>query len=256
MNQRFIAKDTTCCLRLSFCSLCLGLPVGYGSDQASLSDSHALSLSLLAVRDGAPRLLHRFGSHFSHRLDGAKQFLENALLSDFLGRGATATTPSPPCPPPRQRPDAPPDPSRPHRLPQPLRSAILDCASRVCVFAVWEACDGRSDQWRNALYYEVRESKLSAVHCVNTVLRGPFFSEFDFAALASISIGRSADDDPSSGDFTRFGGATDESHNVSMGGDFVSVSTIYLMFLDLVICLCLMMFLIVFEFAKVVVVDF
>ncbi|KAK9140110.1 hypothetical protein Scep_009791 [Stephania cephalantha] len=34
------------------------------------------------------------------------------------------------------------------------------------------ASDGRSDQWRNALYHEVRESKLCAVHCVNTVLRG------------------------------------------------------------------------------------
>ncbi|KAK9121042.1 hypothetical protein Syun_018659 [Stephania yunnanensis] len=28
-------------------------------------------------------LLHRFDSHFSHRLDGAKQFLGNALLSHF-----------------------------------------------------------------------------------------------------------------------------------------------------------------------------
>ncbi|KAK9098423.1 hypothetical protein Syun_025468 [Stephania yunnanensis] len=34
------------------------------------------------------------------------------------------------------------------------------------------------------LYHEVHESKLCAVHCVNTVLQGPFFSEFDFAALA------------------------------------------------------------------------
>ncbi|KAK9106799.1 hypothetical protein Syun_022810 [Stephania yunnanensis] len=32
------------------------------------------------------------------------------------------------------------------------------------------------------LYYEVQELKLCAVHCVNTVLQGPFFSEFDFAA--------------------------------------------------------------------------
>ncbi|KAK9104527.1 hypothetical protein Scep_021371 [Stephania cephalantha] len=32
------------------------------------------------------------------------------------------------------------------------------------------------------MYYEVQESKLCAVHCVNTVLQGPFFSEFDFAA--------------------------------------------------------------------------
>ena len=35
------------------------------------------------------------------------------------------------------------------------------------------------------LYHEVQESKLCAVHCVNTVLQGPFFSEFDLAALAS-----------------------------------------------------------------------
>ncbi|KAE8690429.1 OTU domain-containing protein [Hibiscus syriacus] len=35
------------------------------------------------------------------------------------------------------------------------------------------------------LYHEVQESNLCAVHCVNTVLQGPFFSEFDLAALAS-----------------------------------------------------------------------
>ncbi|KAG6401062.1 hypothetical protein SASPL_137907 [Salvia splendens] len=35
------------------------------------------------------------------------------------------------------------------------------------------------------LYHEVQESKLCAVHSVNTVLQGPFFSEFDLAALAS-----------------------------------------------------------------------
>ena len=34
------------------------------------------------------------------------------------------------------------------------------------------------------LYHEVQEAKLCAVHCVNTVLQGPFFSEFDLAALA------------------------------------------------------------------------
>ncbi|KAI9109528.1 hypothetical protein K1719_019582 [Acacia pycnantha] len=34
-------------------------------------------------------------------------------------------------------------------------------------------------------YHEVQESKLCAMHCVNTVLQGPFFSEFDMAALAS-----------------------------------------------------------------------
>ncbi|KAK9168236.1 hypothetical protein Syun_000376 [Stephania yunnanensis] len=71
------------------------------------------------------------------------------------------------------------------------------------------------------LYHEVQESKLCAVHCVNTVLQGPFFSEFDFAALAS-DLDRTERQMmiQSSGDFARFGGAADESHNVSMGGDF------------------------------------
>lgn len=35
------------------------------------------------------------------------------------------------------------------------------------------------------LYHEVQESKLCAVHCVNTVLQGPFFSEFDLASIAA-----------------------------------------------------------------------
>lgn len=73
------------------------------------------------------------------------------------------------------------------------------------------------------LYHEVQEGKLCAVHCVNTVLQGPFFSEFDLAALASDldqkeqqmmlegGVG-------GGGDFIRFG--SNESHNVSMGGDF------------------------------------
>ncbi|KAK9106260.1 hypothetical protein Syun_022271 [Stephania yunnanensis] len=71
------------------------------------------------------------------------------------------------------------------------------------------------------LYYEVQELKLCAVHCVNMVLQGPFFSEFDFAALAS-DLDRTERQMmiQSSGDFARFGGAADESHNVSMGGDF------------------------------------
>ncbi|KAF4356977.1 hypothetical protein F8388_015953 [Cannabis sativa] len=70
------------------------------------------------------------------------------------------------------------------------------------------------------LYHEVQESKLCAVHCVNTVLQGPFFSEFDLAALASdldlkerqmMIQGAAA----SSGDFF-----SEESHNVSLDGDF------------------------------------
>ncbi|KAL5709252.1 hypothetical protein ACHQM5_019963 [Ranunculus cassubicifolius] len=77
------------------------------------------------------------------------------------------------------------------------------------------------------LYHEVQESKLCAVHCVNTVLQGPFFSEFDLAALASdldkkerqmMLEGGDRDDAAAAGDFYRF--ASEESHNVSMGGDF------------------------------------
>ncbi|KAE8692426.1 putative ataxin-3-like protein [Hibiscus syriacus] len=71
------------------------------------------------------------------------------------------------------------------------------------------------------LYHEVQESNLCAVHCVNTVLQGPFFSEFDLAALASdldvkerqmMFQGTAA---ASSGGFL-----SEESHNVSLGGDF------------------------------------
>ncbi|KAL5991587.1 hypothetical protein ACLOJK_012496 [Asimina triloba] len=71
------------------------------------------------------------------------------------------------------------------------------------------------------LYHEVQESKLCAVHCVNTVLQGPFFSELDFAALAS-------DLDCKERQMLLEGGAvgesvpfdSEESHNVSMDGDF------------------------------------
>ncbi|KAK9092954.1 hypothetical protein Syun_027865 [Stephania yunnanensis] len=105
------------------------------------------------------------------------------------------------------------------------------------------------------LYYEVQELKLCAVHCVNTVLQGPFFSEFDFAALAS-DLDRTERQmmTQSSGDFARFGGAADESHNVSMGGDFsIQVCDLFDV-LGFGYMLLLMMFLIAFEFAKVVVV--
>ncbi|KAL2934219.1 Ataxin-3-like protein [Bienertia sinuspersici] len=69
------------------------------------------------------------------------------------------------------------------------------------------------------LYHEVQESKLCAVHCVNTVLQGPFFSEFDLAALAS-DLDRKErlmmmENRFNAGDF-----GSDESHNVSLGGDF------------------------------------
>ncbi|KAL5742615.1 hypothetical protein ACOSP7_029347 [Xanthoceras sorbifolium] len=71
------------------------------------------------------------------------------------------------------------------------------------------------------LYHEVQESKLCAVHCVNTVLQGPFFSEFDLAALAS-DLDRKERQmmleggaPVSAGDFLAEG-----SHNVSLDGDF------------------------------------
>ncbi|KAL6138832.1 PREDICTED: ataxin-3 homolog [Fragaria vesca subsp. vesca] len=75
------------------------------------------------------------------------------------------------------------------------------------------------------LYHEVQESKLCAVHCVNTALQGPFFSEFDLAALASdldrkerqmmhLSVHAGAPP-AAAGDFL-----SEESHNVSLDGDF------------------------------------
>lgn len=68
------------------------------------------------------------------------------------------------------------------------------------------------------LYHEVQESKLCAVHCVNTVLQGPFFSEFDLAALAS-DLDRTEQQMILQAD-------TDESFNVSMDGDF-SIQVIF-----------------------------
>ena len=68
------------------------------------------------------------------------------------------------------------------------------------------------------LYHEVQESKLCAVHCVNTVLQGPFFSEFDLAALASDLDRRERQMMlQAGGDFLP---DPDESHNVSLDGDF------------------------------------
>ncbi|XP_057458706.1 ataxin-3 homolog [Lotus japonicus] len=69
------------------------------------------------------------------------------------------------------------------------------------------------------LYHEVQESKLCAVHCVNTVLQGPFFSEFDLAALASDLDCKERQmmmlPSLASGDFL-----SHDSHNVSLDGDF------------------------------------
>lgn len=67
------------------------------------------------------------------------------------------------------------------------------------------------------LYHEVQESKLCAVHCVNTVLQGPFFSEFDLAAVAS-DLDRTERQmmlGSGTGDFL-----PELSHNVSLDGDF------------------------------------
>ncbi|KAL5222048.1 hypothetical protein ABZP36_026761 [Zizania latifolia] len=74
------------------------------------------------------------------------------------------------------------------------------------------------------LYHEVQEGKLCAVHCINTALQGPFFSEFDLAALAAdldqrerqvMSEGAAGAATMAAGDFLAEG-----SHNVSLGGDF------------------------------------
>lgn len=77
------------------------------------------------------------------------------------------------------------------------------------------------------LYHEVQESKLCAVHCVNTVLQGPFFSEFDLAAVAS-DLDRKErqvmiEGGGISGDFL-----SDESHNVSLDGHF-SIQVLFFM---------------------------
>lgn len=86
------------------------------------------------------------------------------------------------------------------------------------------------------LYHEVQESKLCAVHCVNTVLQGPFFSEFDLAALAS-DLDRTERQmmlGAVTGDFL-----PEQSHNVSLDGDFsiqvyhIAVSLSYFFFTPL-----------------------
>lgn len=71
------------------------------------------------------------------------------------------------------------------------------------------------------LYHEVQESKLCAVHCVNTVLQGPFFSEIDLAALAS-DLDRT-EHQMLNNEHTQH----QESHNVSMDGDFSIQVTYY-----------------------------
>jgi len=69
------------------------------------------------------------------------------------------------------------------------------------------------------LYHEVQESKLCAVHCVNTVLQGPFFSEIDLAALAS-DLDRREQQMMLEGSAEGDAFLSEESFNVSMDGDF------------------------------------
>jgi Ataxin-3 len=72
------------------------------------------------------------------------------------------------------------------------------------------------------LYHEVQEGKLCAVHCVNTALQGPVFSEFDLAALASDLDQRERQVMLEGGAATIAAGDffAEGSHNVSLGGDF------------------------------------
>lgn len=84
--------------------------------------------------------------------------------------------------------------------------------------------EGGSQSNGGLLYHEVQESKLCAVHCVNTVLQGPFFSELDLAALASdldrrerqmMMMETEANPGGAVGGFL-----SEDSHNVSVDGDF------------------------------------
>ncbi|KAG2325744.1 hypothetical protein Bca4012_040251 [Brassica carinata] len=74
------------------------------------------------------------------------------------------------------------------------------------------------------LYHEVQEANLCAVHCVNTVLQGPFFSEFDLAAVAADLDGKERqvmlEGGAATGTFAAGDFFSEESHNVSLGGDF------------------------------------
>jgi Ataxin-3 len=82
---------------------------------------------------------------------------------------------------------------------------------------------------RGLQYHEVQEGKLCVVHCINTALQGPFFSEFDLTMLA-------ADLDQRERQVMLEGGATtsaagdffvkgEGSHNISLDGDF-SIQTV------------------------------
>eukprot|EP00252_Welwitschia_mirabilis_P014132 TRINITY_DN31173_c0_g1_i1.p1 TRINITY_DN31173_c0_g1~~TRINITY_DN31173_c0_g1_i1.p1 ORF type:complete len:357 (-),score=92.69 TRINITY_DN31173_c0_g1_i1:19-1089(-) len=67
------------------------------------------------------------------------------------------------------------------------------------------------------LYHEAQESKLCAVHCVNTLLQGPLFTEFDLATIAS-DLDRKEELMMMEGH--SYGLRTEESANVSMDGNF------------------------------------
>lgn len=72
------------------------------------------------------------------------------------------------------------------------------------------------------LYHEVQESKLCAVHCVNTVLQGPFFTELDLASIAADLDQREKqmmmEGGLDSADYLLF--MSEGSSNVAMDGDF------------------------------------
>lgn len=74
------------------------------------------------------------------------------------------------------------------------------------------------------LYHEVQESKLCGVHCVNTVLQGPFFSELDLAAMAAeldkkeMQMVMGSTSSAASADYAHLMG--EDSSNVSLDGNF------------------------------------
>ncbi|CAA7389848.1 unnamed protein product [Spirodela intermedia] len=84
--------------------------------------------------------------------------------------------------------------------------------------------EGGSQSNGGLLYHEVQESKLCAVHCVNTVLQGPFFSELDLAALASDLDRGERQMMMMETDASQVGGVggflSEDSYNVSVDGDF------------------------------------
>ncbi|KAK1311811.1 hypothetical protein QJS10_CPA07g00054 [Acorus calamus] len=64
------------------------------------------------------------------------------------------------------------------------------------------------------LYHETQQSKLRAVHCVNTVLQGPFFLDHELTDLASYLYNMVSSDEDDDVFYI------DVSHIVSLGGHF------------------------------------